>query len=280
MSNQFIGLGGGLYEVTQIERQQKGWLKILLYHLLEKNNKVLLQTRSPAITHTLSEIDEGLRRKVLVVMGFFSIENQLASRFEPNIASPSERLQSLSTLRLMGYSVGANLMPLIPTVNGDLDLIETSFKLFKEHGAGFTLHGWGDKETLERMHFEINNPVHRFREDEDRRFKNVRDRYQNVGMPSRIPHAYFRDWLNEKERISVALRYLYYYHLFKEKGREAYKLAAYHIARLHDKEWSALKDQSQTLTITGVGPKVEKIIWEFLKGEWSFLDSLERKLMS
>ena len=277
VSNQFIGIGGGLYEIGEIEKVQKGWSNKLLNYFLNKNNKILLQTRSPLIKESLREINENLRKNLVVVMGFFSVENQVASLFEPNIASPIERLKCISTLRSMGYLTGANLMPLIPEINGEMSLIETALKLFKEHGASFALHHWADKQTLEQIHLETKKPIHQTQLDKEKIFEKITINYQKTGLSPRLFHSYFRDWLGEKEKIVVGLRYLYYYHLFIRKPRDAYKIAAYHLNKLKDEDWLNLKRKHKILQLPGIGAKMEKIILNFSEGNWEFLDKLEGK---
>ncbi len=277
VSNRFIGIGGGLYEVGEIEKNQKGWIKKLLIYLLKKNNKILLQTRSPLIIEPLGEINEDLRKNLVVIIGFFSVEDRVASLFEPNIASPLERLKCISTLRSMGYLTGTNLIPLLPEINGEKNLIETALKLFKDHGASFTLHHWAEKETLEQIYLETKKPFHRIQLNNEKIFERITNSYQQIGLSPRLLHSCFRNWLGEKDKIAVALRYLYYYHLFIGKPRDAYKMAAYHLSKLEDKEWDNLKNDKKILKLPGIGSKMERIILDFSEGNWEFIDKLEQK---
>ena len=276
--NQFVGLGGGLYELADIHRIHKNWLDKCLNYLLKNNNKILLQTRSTAIIEILKKIDEEQRKNILVIMGFFSIDNQIASRFEPNIAPPIERLKTLKKLRSMGFFVGANLMPLLPEQNEQKELIKMTFKLFKEYTASFALYQKADKETQEQVYIRNGIPLYRESKnklDEDVFFKQMSEFYRNANLLPRIPFAFFYNHLEERQRVVVSLRYLYYYHLFLGKSRDAYKISAHHIARLKEEQWSFFKSEDKLLKIPGVGGQVEKIVRDFLRGNWNFLDKLE-----
>ena len=93
---------------------------------------------------------------VAISFSFSTIDDKLASIFEPAAPSPSQRLEVMQKLLVQGFKVGVSMMPLLPFLSDSRDSIEGMFQKFKEIGvhyvmpASLTLFGNGkfDSKTL------------------------------------------------------------------------------------------------------------------------------------
>ncbi|MDP2386014.1 MAG: radical SAM protein [Bacteroidota bacterium] len=109
-------------------------------------------TRSDLITRDLDilkQIDRNsilppdlqtkLNNKVLITFSFSTIEQSVATIFEPGATKIEARLQTLHTCLKEGFKSGVSLMPLLPFLSDTKEQLEKTFSLFGEMKINYIL---------------------------------------------------------------------------------------------------------------------------------------------
>lgn len=95
----------------------------------------------------------GLNRGAIITFSFSTIDEQVASIFEPGATSPALRLKTLSTISQQGFLTGVSMMPLLPWISDTAESMEAMFTAFKKSGAHYcfpadlTLFGSGNSDS-------------------------------------------------------------------------------------------------------------------------------------
>lgn len=121
--------------------------------LIERDFDLLKQIEQQAI---LPDDLKVIRRGVMISFSFSTLQDEVASIFEPGATRPSKRLMALEKTIKQGFLTGVNLMPLIPFISDTTEQLHLSFSTFKKmkvdyiFPATITLFGSGkaDSKTL------------------------------------------------------------------------------------------------------------------------------------
>ena len=147
------------YELT------RGCLEIILnhrfpVHIITKSDLVLRdldllgQINEAAILPP--DLERSLPQKTIISFSFSTIDDHIASIFEPGASPPSLRLSTLKTVLNEGFLSGVSLMPLLPYITDTKEHLEAMLQTFAAlkvnyiFPAGLTLFGSGagDSRTL------------------------------------------------------------------------------------------------------------------------------------
>ena len=104
--------------------------------LVERDFDVLRKIDKEAI---LPEDLQKLGRGVVISFSFSTLEEDVASIFEPGAPSPSMRLEALKRSLGEGFLSGVNLMPLIPFISDTSEQLDFAFSTFQEIGVDYIL---------------------------------------------------------------------------------------------------------------------------------------------
>ncbi len=140
-------------------------LEVILYYRFPLH----VITKSDLVTRDfdlLKQIDESailppdlakhLSHKVFITFSFSTIDDAIASVFEPGATLPSIRVLALKRALQEGFHSGVSLMPLLPHITDTAEHMELIFKTFADCGINYifpatlTLFGNGpsDSKTL------------------------------------------------------------------------------------------------------------------------------------
>lgn len=103
-----------------------------------------------------ADLENKLSQKVFITFSFSTLDDKIASVFEPGATQPSVRLETLKHAMQQGFRSGVSLMPLLPFITDTGESLEFMFSRFAEIGinhifpASITLFGFGpsDSRTL------------------------------------------------------------------------------------------------------------------------------------
>ena len=145
----------------QIEPEQQ-LARRILERILHYRFPVHVITRSNLVTRDfdlLSEINKNailppdlegkLPAKALITFSFSTLEDDVASIFEPGATPPSQRLACAKETLAAGFYSGISLMPLLPFISDSSEDLEQFYSTFSEIGvkyifpASITLFGHG-----------------------------------------------------------------------------------------------------------------------------------------
>ena len=101
-------------------------------------------------------LQDKLRHRVFVTFSFSTIDEKIASIFEPGAPSPALRLETLRSVREAGFASGVSMMPLLPYISDTTEQLEKIFQAIQQAKANYvfpstlTLYGDGraDSKTL------------------------------------------------------------------------------------------------------------------------------------
>jgi DNA repair photolyase len=103
-----------------------------------------------------ADLQDKLTQKVFITFSFSSLDDKIASVFEPGAPVPSIRMETLKLALQHGFRGGVSLMPLLPFITDTGENLEFMFSKFARIGihyifpASLTLFGFGlaDSRTL------------------------------------------------------------------------------------------------------------------------------------
>jgi len=101
-------------------------------------------------------LQEKLGRGTIITFSFSTIDEKIASIFEPGAISPSLRLEALKTVKEKGFLSGISMMPMIPYVSDLGAHLEELFSTFTGLSVDYILpatitlfgHQASDSRTL------------------------------------------------------------------------------------------------------------------------------------
>lgn len=218
--------------------------------------------------------------RALVCFSISSVDEQISRIFEPGVPSPRERLETLKYFKAQGVPCGLFLLPVIPYVTDDDDLIEQALQKARDIGVDYLIFGGMTlKEGRQSSHF-LNTlsrhrpellPEYRKIYGGDRwgqatgeyyhrlhgRFWEIAARYE---VPLRMPPELYSDLLDDRDRAVVILEQMDY--LFRLRGkRSAYGYAARTVARLQEPLAELLQPGNQ---LRGINAKASTLIREIV----------------
>ena len=158
------------------------------FDLLEEINEMALLP-----TDLASKMNEG----VLITFSFSTLDDKVASTFEPGATPPKLRLAALHKTSSGGFKTGVAMMPLLPGISDTNEVMESMLHNFKKAGAKYifpaslTLFGYGpsDSRTLVfraiKNHYEYlmpryeeifrlgSRPIREYQKDVDQRARKL-----------------------------------------------------------------------------------------------------------
>lgn len=289
----FIMLGGGVGDSYQPAEKEYGLTRKTLEVLKHYKLPVHVLTKSTLVERDidiLKKINE--ETQVIVSMSFSSVDKHVSSVFEPGVPPPLERLKTLRSLKNQGIACGMFLLPVIPFISDQPDLLSRTIKRAKETEldfivfGGMTLKQGKQKEyfyqTLKEHYPDLLFNYDLIYKEQDKWGNAIGEYYDSInqtfavisqeyGIPKRIPPSLFHDIVTDKDLVVIILQHLDY--LSKLKGKKSpYGYAAYNISKSRE-SLSSLRHNLQS--IKGVGKVTEKIILEILEtGTCSYYEQL------
>jgi len=290
----FVMVGGGVGDSYQpVEKKYQLTRKVLgLMH--EFNFPVHLLTKSTLVRRDidiLKKINE--KNRVIVSFSFSSADDEISAIFEPGVPPPSERLETIELFKNEGITCGMFLLPVIPFVTDNPELMEKTIRMANNVGVDFIIFGGMTlKEGKQKEYFfeklqggypglipryksiyprdKWGNAVGEYYDYINKTFNTIAKKYK---IPKRIPPALYRDVLSENDLVVVMLEHMDY--LLKLEGKKStYGYAAYSISKLGE---SLSTIRGDLRKIRGVGEITERIILEILdSGGSSYYEKLLR----
>lgn len=134
-----------------------------------------------------------LLHKALVTFSFSTVDDAIASIFEPGATPPSIRVETMRNIAATGLYTGVSMMPLLPYISDTAAHLDLMFKTFKEAAARYvfpatiTLFGNGtaDSKTLVLRAIEKHYP-------------HLLDRYHQLFADATQLPAYYNNAFNAK----------------------------------------------------------------------------------
>jgi len=282
LKRAYVFLGGGVCDAYQPLEERYLLARQALEVIARHPFPVHVLTKS-----TLVERDFDLlravhgRQRAIVSMSFSTVDDELARRFEPGCASPSERLATLARAKGAGLGAGMYLLPVLPGLSDGATHIDQALRAARAHELDFVVFGGLTlKGGRQQAHYlsvlEAHQPELRARVDAlypgqrwgqarpgyyeriERRFEQAAGRHQ---LAVRVPPALWSDLLDDNDRAVVVLEHMAY--LSRLGGRSSsYQRAADAVAEL-ERPLPELRDELRRLP--GVGPVTERLLREVLE---------------
>ncbi len=192
---------------TQITRQ-------LLQVIAKHKFPLHLITRSNGVLRDLDLIEQIGRESILplelngrvqkaafVTFSFSTLDDSIASIFEPGATAPSIRLETLTEVVRSGALTGVSLMPLLPFISDTAENLEFMYAAFKAAGAhylfaaGLTLFGTDPSNSKPMVLRAI-----------AKHFPHLSEKYEKwFGQSDYLPPAYQQAF--RKKAAELALKY-------------------------------------------------------------------------
>ncbi|MBS1774268.1 MAG: radical SAM protein [Bacteroidetes bacterium] len=84
-----------------------------------------------------ADLESKLKQKAFITFSFSTVDDKIASIFEPGAPPPSERLETLRTVASKDFLTGVSMMPLLPYISDTGEHLELMFQSFKNAGAQY-----------------------------------------------------------------------------------------------------------------------------------------------
>ncbi len=277
----YIGIVGGVsdaYQPVEIEYQLT---RQILQKIDKYNFPVMVLTKS-----TLIERDIDLLQKInqksgaIVGMSFSSVDDEVGKIFEPGVAPPSERLQTLDKLKKAGIRCGIFLMPVIPFITDTWEKMNAVFEQaarlhldFVVFG-GMTLKGGRQADkfygVMSRHYPELQTEYamiykgSQYGSATDGYYQSLNPPLLKLSeiyqMPLRIPVHKTDSQFSLNDKVTILLEQIDY--LVKMRSqRSPYGLAAYNLSKLKE---PIEQHRFFLRSIKGIGSVTEKIIQEII----------------
>jgi DNA repair photolyase len=277
-----IMIGGGVGDSYQPIEEKYQLSRKVLELMDEYNFPVHILTKSTLINRDIDILKKiNKRNRAIVSFSFSSANDEISAVFEPGVPSPSERLKTLTFFKNEGIACGMFLLPVIPFITDQPELMEETIRRASEANLDFIIFGGMTlKEGRQKDYFfktlrnkypklmgEYENIYQKNKWGEaageyynaiNLTFNSIIKKYK---ISPRIPLALYKDILAENDLVVVILEHIDY--LLKLKGRTSpYGYAAYSVSQIK-KPLSFMKRELKG--INGVGKVTESIILEILK---------------
>lgn len=166
-------------------------------HIITKSHKVtrdydlLKQIDEQAILP--NDLKKKLKGGTLVSFSFSTLDEKVASVFEPGAPSPQHRLRAIDEALQLGLHTGVSLMPLLPYISDTTESLHLFFRTFKELkvkyllGAGLTLFGSQPSDSKSLVFRAIN-----------KHYPNLIGRYEKLFRASYQLPEYYRKAFDQK----------------------------------------------------------------------------------
>ncbi len=291
----YIMVGGGVGDSYQPIEETYQLTRKTLSLLSERKLPVHILTKSTLVKRDVDILKKiNQRNKAIVSFSFSSTDEVISRLFEPGVPSPQKRLETISFLKENNIATGLFLLPVIPFVTDDLEVMEKTIQDAKNVGVDFIIFGGMTiKEGKQKEYFL--NILRRYDPKLEIKYQMIYpgnkwggaipqyyDRIhllfntlmKKYNIPKRIPPEFFKDILNKNDLVVVILEHLDY--LLKLEGKKSpFGYAAYTISQIHKPLSTLLND---LLAIKGIGKTTGKIIREILlTGTSSYYEKLLKR---
>jgi len=281
LNKGYVMVGGGVGDSYQPIEKKYALTRKTLELLYEKNFPVHVLTKSNLVERDLDILKKiNEKNHAIVSFSFSSANNEICSIFEPGVPPPEDRFEILEMFKKEGIPIGMFLLPVIPFITDNPEVMEKTIKKAKKIGIDFIIFGGMTlkdgrqkdyfykelKKTHPNLMVEYNNiykggkwgsPSPDYYHSIHQTFDIISKKYK---ISKRIPPQLYRDILDENDLVIVTLEHIDY--LLKFKGiKSPYGYSAYGISKINE-PLSNIKGNLRS--IKGVGPTTEKIILEIL----------------
>lgn len=292
MPKAFMVLGGGVGDSYQPAEQKyelaRGALKLFKQYKLP----VHVLTKSTLVERDIDLLKEiNQQNRAMVSFSFSSVDDEISAIFEPGVAPPTKRLETLSKMKAEGIAIGMYFMPVIPFITDHPQMIENA--VYKAHKIGIDFiicGGMTLKEGRQKEYFF--NLLKKKYPDVLLQYENIyqpnyygqakTDYYMSLNqlffsfakkykIPVRIPPHIYTDLVSLDDKVIIILEHLDYM-LKSVGGKSPYGYAAYSLSQLKE----PLEDIKWTLdSVKGVGNTTKRLILEILEtGRCSYYEKL------
>lgn len=140
---QTVGFGSMSDPYVQIEKKYE-LTKQALNVVKDFRYPLFLLTKSNIVIRDIDIISQiNKQNYACVAFTITTTDDNLAKKIEPNAPLPSQRLEAMSILALMGIKVGVVVMPTLPYITDAEENIIDIVKKAKEHDASFVYPSFG-----------------------------------------------------------------------------------------------------------------------------------------
>lgn len=84
-------------------------------------------------------LEGKMKRKAVLTFSFSTVDDQIASIFEPGATAPTARLKTLKAASDAGLLAGVSMMPMLPYISDTGDHLREMFRSFSAAGAQYVL---------------------------------------------------------------------------------------------------------------------------------------------
>jgi DNA repair photolyase len=248
----YFFLGGGVGDSYQPLEEKYRLSRQALEIIAEFGYPVQVLTKSTLVRRDLDLLQQINRQsRALVCFSISSVDEQISRIFEPGVPSPRERLETLKYFKTRGIPCGLFLLPVVPYVTDNDDLIEQALRQATDIGVDYLIFGGMTlKEGRQSSHFLNTLSRHRpeflpeykqiYRGDRwgqatSEYYRDLHERFWEIAakykVPLRMPRELYADLLKQNDNLVVMLEQMDY--LLRLRGKTSpYGHAARAIARL------------------------------------------------
>lgn len=281
----YIMVGGGVGDSYQPIEKKYELTRKTLSLLAEKKLPVHILTKSTLVKRDIDIIEKiNEKNKAIVSFSFSSTDEKISKIFEPNVPFPNQRLETIQFFKERGITCGMFLLPVIPFISDNEDVMEQTIKDAKNVGIDFIIFGGMTLKEGKQKEYFINvlkqhypeliteynmiykgdrwgNAIHEYYDQLHKIFNVFMKNYK---IPKRIPLEFFKNIISENDLVVVLLEHIDY--LLKLEGKKSpYGFAAYSVSKLKQ----PISNINNLKQINGVGPITEKIILDIIETDTS-----------
>jgi DNA repair photolyase len=288
----YVMVGGGVGDSYQPIEEKYELTRKTLELLSEKKLPVHVLTKSTLVKRDvdiLKKINENSR--AIVSFSFSSTDEAMSRIFEPGVASPRKRLETISFFKDKGIACGMFLLPVIPFITDTKEVMEKTIQDAQDAGVDFIIFGGMTLKDGKQKEYFLNvlqqyypklileyqmiyqgskwgEAIPDYYSQLHQTFNTLMKHYK---IPKRIPPELYKDILSENDLVIVILEHLDY--LLKLEGKKSpFGYAAYSLLQVQEPLSTMLNKLD---TIKGVGKTTENIIREILNtGSSTFYERL------
>jgi DNA repair photolyase len=107
--------------------------------LIKRDTAILKQIDNTAILP--AELANTLKRGLILSVSISTLNEQISNVLEPGAAAPRQRMQLVQDLKIEGFLVGVNAMPVLPFISDTEEELEKIIAMAKLSGADYVLVG-------------------------------------------------------------------------------------------------------------------------------------------
>ena len=160
-----------------------------------------IATKSDLVTRDidiLCDIKENM--PVIIKLTITTTDDKLASKIEPNVSRPAERLKVMRKLSQNGIFTGALLMPVLPFITDNAENIVSVVRGVKEHGGRFVYPAMGMTLRQNQRTYYYDCLDREFNGLKERYIMEYGNRYECASPKARKLYSVFKE---ECERLGI-----------------------------------------------------------------------------